>query len=155
MALIPAIVRATSRPVIAAGAIADGASMHAAFSLGALAVQIGTPFIASHESLAGSAWKKAVQEAADTDIILTNAFSGRWARGVRNKLIDKVKNSKLRIPSYPVQNSLTTPIRVKAQQQNNTDYIAMWRGQSPVKIEAKSSAEIFLNLVKQAEEFAL
>ena len=154
IALIPAIVQATTKPVIAAGAIADGASIHAAFNLGAKAVQIGTPFTTSHESLATLAWKKALQSAADTEIILTNTISGRWARGVRNKLMDKVQNSGLSIPAYPVQNILTTPIRAAAYKQDNPDYLVMWRGQSPVPLEQKSSAEIFNKLIRQAEEFA-
>ena len=142
----------TDKPLIAAGAIADGKSVHNAFNLGADAVQVGSIFIASHESLANENWKKAVQEATDDDIVLTKAYSGRWARGVKNKLIESVENSALDIPTYPYQNALTAPIRVQAKQQNNIDYIAMWRGQSSVKIQSKSAAEIFLDLVSQAEK---
>lgn len=151
-ALLQAIIAVTDKPMIAAGAIADAASVHEAFNLRAHAVQTGSIFIASNESMATENWKKAVQNAIDTDIVLTNTYSGRWARGVKNKLIEKVRNSGLKIPLYPYQNALTTPIRMQAKQQNNIDYIAMWRGQSPVKIQAKGSAEIFLDLIKQTEE---
>ena len=151
MTLIPSIAAITDKPVIASGGICDGKSILAAFTLGASAVQMGTVFVASHESLATSVWKKRLIEAGEGNIILTNAFSGRFARGIRNKLSEQVKTSGLAIPGYPIQNSLTTPIRAQAQKTGNTDYIVMLRGQSQIKIEEKGSAEIFLDLVRQTE----
>jgi len=151
MTLIPSIAAITDKPVIASGGICDGKSISAAFTLGASAVQMGTAFVASHESLATSVWKKRLIGAGEEDIILTNSFSGRFARGIRNKLSEQVTTSGLAVPGYPIQNSLTTPIRAQAQKTGNTNYIVMLRGQSQAKIEEKGSAEIFLELVRQTE----
>jgi nitronate monooxygenase len=152
MTLIPSIAAVTDKPVIASGGICDGKSISAAFTLGASAVQMGTVFLASHESLATPSWKQQLISAREEDIILTNAFTGRWARGLRNKLSEQVKASGLAIPLYPIQGTLTGPIRMQAQKNNNTGYMVMLRGQSQVKIEEKGSAEIFLDLVRQTEK---
>lgn len=150
--LVKTIAAITVKPVIAAGAIADGKDIRAVFGAGAVAVQCGTIFIASDESLATGPWKKAVQDAEGDEIVLTNAVTGRWARGIKNKLISDVENSGLAMPDYAIQNALTGPIRVQAKLQNNLDYIAMWRGQSSARIQAKSTAGIFSDLVRQAQE---
>jgi nitronate monooxygenase len=153
MALIQSIKSVTGKPVIASGGIIDHRGVAAAFALGASAVQMGTIFLASPESLATAEWKQRIKNANEDDIILTNAFSGRWARGIKNKLSEQVIASGFKIPPYPLQNSLTGPIRMQAKQIGNMDYVVMLRGQSPVKIEEKSSSEIVLDLVRQTEEF--
>jgi len=56
-------------------------------------VQIGSAFIASKESLAIPSYKTAVRNAAETDSELTQSFSGRWARGIKNKFMTEVENS--------------------------------------------------------------
>ena len=71
LALVPQVVDAVSIPVIAAGGIADGRQMLAAFALGAEAVQMGTRFAATVESSAHERYKQAVIEAKDRDTILT------------------------------------------------------------------------------------
>jgi nitronate monooxygenase len=151
MTLIPSIAAITNKPVIASGGICDGKSILAAITLGACAMQMGTVFLASPESLATPAWKKRLINAGEEEIILTNSFSGRFARGIRNKLSEQVKTSGLAIPRYPIQNSLTAPIRAQAQKTNNTEFIVMLRGQSQIRIEEKGSAEILLDLVRQTE----
>lgn len=88
MVLVPQVVDAVKIPVIAAGGIADGRGILAAFSLGAEGVQIGTRFAVSKESCAHENYKKKVLESIDTDTIiimrkvmptraLKNAFSLR------------------------------------------------------------------------------
>lgn len=152
MVLIPAIAAATSKPVIGSGGITDGKSIAAAFMLGASAIQTGTIFLASPESLASEAWKKLVINAPEENIILTNAFSGRWARGLKNKLSEQIENSGRQIPAYPVQNSITASIRAQAQKLGNTDYIVMLRGQTTTPIEEEPAAKIFQKMVQQTEE---
>jgi enoyl-[acyl-carrier protein] reductase II len=70
MVLVPQVVSAVKVPVIAAGGIADGRGMLAAFSLGAEGVQIGTRFAISKESCAHENYKRKVIEASDTDTII-------------------------------------------------------------------------------------
>jgi len=71
LALVPQVVNAVSIPVVAAGGIADGRQMFAAFALGAEAVQMGTRFAATLESSAHDRYKQAVIDAKDGDTILT------------------------------------------------------------------------------------
>lgn len=71
LSLIPQVVDAVSIPVIAAGGIADGRTMLAAFALGAEAVQVGTRFAATVESSAHDLYKQKIVEAKDGDTVLT------------------------------------------------------------------------------------
>ncbi len=71
LALVPQIVDAVKIPVIAAGGIADGRGMTAAFALGAEGVQIGTRFAATIESSAHELYKQKIVEANDGDTVLT------------------------------------------------------------------------------------
>jgi nitronate monooxygenase len=139
------------KPVIAAGGIADGKAINAMLALGAAAVQIGTAFIASPESKAIEGYKEQLLTSTDTSSELTRTFSGRWARGIRNEFMKAVDISGLTIPTYPIQNSLTTKLRAAAQKLNNKDFTNLWAGQSSYKAEAKSTREIFLRLVREME----
>src|SRR5688500_2841864 len=85
-ALLPQIVDATNLPVIAAGGIADGRGIAAAFTLGAAAVQIGTPYLLSPESLVGGVHRTALHEAEAEHSAFTNLFSGGLARGLPTRL---------------------------------------------------------------------
>ena len=85
MALVPQVVDAVSIPVIAAGGIADGRGIAAAFMLGAKAVQMGTIFVASKESIASDAYKNKVVKAKDIDTKVTGRSTGHPVRCIRNK----------------------------------------------------------------------
>ena len=154
MLLVPQLANKIRKPILAAGGINNGPTIKTAFMLGAKGVQIGTAFIASDESAAMSAYKEALQNAKDIDIVLTKAFSGRWARGIKNKFMTAIEKSGIQIPEFPIQGSLTLPIRIKAQQQNNKEFTTLWAGQSAATSEMKPAADIFIKLVKEAEELA-
>jgi enoyl-[acyl-carrier protein] reductase II len=85
MVLLPLITSQVDLPVIAAGGIADGASMAAAFALGAEGVQMGTRMLASAESMAHENLKQAVIAAAETDTLLMDHHRGRPLRVLRTK----------------------------------------------------------------------
>lgn len=84
MVLLPLVASQIDLPIIAAGGIADGASMAAAFALGAEGVQMGTRFLASAESGVHANLKRAVVAAAETDAIMINRRQGRPLRVLRN-----------------------------------------------------------------------
>ncbi len=86
MVLVPQVVDAVEIPVIAAGGIADGRGMVAAFALGAEGVQIGTRFICSKECKIHEDYKKIVLKAKDRDTIVTGRSTGHPVRVVKNKL---------------------------------------------------------------------
>ena len=90
VSLIPLVVNAIHIPVLAAGGISDSRAMKAALLLGASGVQVGSLFITADESLAAEAYKNAVINSTDADTIITRAFSGRWARGIKNAFMEAV-----------------------------------------------------------------
>jgi len=86
MALVPQVVDAVDIPVIAAGGIADGRGVAAAFMLGAVGVQIGTRFLTATECVIHENYKKAVLKAKDIDTVVTGTITGHPVRSLRNKL---------------------------------------------------------------------
>src|ERR1700751_5816093 len=105
MALVPQIVDAVGVPVIAAGGIADGRGIAAAFALGASGVQIGTAFLGCPETVVPEIHREALHDAADEDTRLTRVFTGRPARALRNRLIDEMGEAEAL--EFPAQASLT------------------------------------------------
>ena len=86
MALVPQVVDAVSIPVIAAGGIADGRGIAAAFMLGAEAVQMGTKFVVAKESIVHDNYKQRVIKAKDIDSAVTGRSHGHPVRCLRNQM---------------------------------------------------------------------
>ena len=91
MVLLPQIAGNVTVPVIAAGGIADGASMAAAFALGAEGVQMGTRMLASSESVVHRNLKQAVVQAAETDTVLINRHNGQSFRVLRTRTAESIE----------------------------------------------------------------
>lgn len=85
MTLVPQIVDAVQIPVIAAGGIADGRGLAAAFMLGASGVQMGTHFVVVEESIAHDNYKDFIIKAKDIDTRVTGRSTGHPVRTIRNK----------------------------------------------------------------------
>ena len=85
MALVPQVVDAVSIPVIAAGGIADGRGVAAAFMLGAKGVQMGTHFVVTKESIVHDSYKKCIIKAKDIDSRVTGRSTGHPVRTLRNQ----------------------------------------------------------------------
>lgn len=86
MALLPQVTNAVNIPVIAAGGIADGRGVAAAYCLGASGVQMGTVFLATEECPVSENYKNAIIEAVDTSTTLTGTKFGAPVRGIKNEL---------------------------------------------------------------------
>lgn len=86
MCLVPQIVDAVKIPVIAAGGIADGRGMAAAFMLGAKGVQMGTHFIVTDECQVHEAYKERILKAKDIDSRVTGRSTGHPVRALRNDM---------------------------------------------------------------------
>jgi enoyl-[acyl-carrier protein] reductase II len=93
MTLVPQVVDAVSIPVIAAGGIADGRGVAAAFALGASGVQMGTKFLVAAECIVHDNYKKAIIKAKDIDTVITTTPTGHSVRGLRNKLTSSFGSS--------------------------------------------------------------
>lgn len=126
--LLPSVVKAVGIPVIAAGGIANKEHLDHQLLRGAVAVQIGTALLATEESGAHPSYKQAVIEATENNTMITKAFSGKAARGIRNSFIDMMENAP--IAPYPYQNDLTKKIRSEAARLEKPEYMSLWAGES-------------------------
>jgi len=133
-------------PVIAAGGIMDAKGIVSALALGAEAVQMGTAFLNCHESGINSSYKDALLSAMQDNTILTRVFSGKMARGLKNKFIERMQHYQDDILDYPIQNALTRSMRKEAEKQGNVDFMSMWAGQSVYLSKACSAAELIKKL---------
>ncbi len=113
LALVPQVVDSVSVPVVASGGIMDGRGLAAALVLGAAGAQMGTAFLTCPESGAHPDHKEAVLGAGEEDTAVTRAFSGKPARGLRNRFMDEVERRAEEIPPYPIQNANTRDIRAR------------------------------------------
>ena len=126
MALLPQVVDAVCVPVIAAGGIADGRQVAAAFMLGASAVQMGTAFLRCEEANVKDAHRAALREASDAATIVTEMLTGRPARYIRNALADDLIASGLPPIAFPAQMSVTSPL----QDTGDRELTLLFAGQS-------------------------
>jgi enoyl-[acyl-carrier protein] reductase II len=85
MALTVQVARAVAIPVIAAGGVADGRGMLAAFALGAEGVQLGTRFVCAKECNAHDNFKKKIIDANDRSTVVTGRRLGHPVRCIKNK----------------------------------------------------------------------
>jgi nitronate monooxygenase len=112
-ALVPQVVDAVKVPVVAAGGIADGRGIAAAFALGAAGVQIGSAYLRCPESKVIAPARAALAQAHDDSTVITNVMTGRPARGVANRVMREARFRPLRrlfpIPRPPWRRSSWLP----------------------------------------------
>ncbi|MDZ5722925.1 nitronate monooxygenase, partial [Bacillus sp. SXabc123] len=130
MSLIPQAADAVSVPVIAAGGIADRRGVQAAHCLGAQGVQVGTPFLMCEECEVSEAYSRELKKARGTDTRLTSLFSGKPARGIVNQWMKEQQTEEANALPYPLQNTLTKPMRKHAASEKDSGYMSLWAGQS-------------------------
>ncbi len=93
MVLLPLIRERVDVPIIAAGGICDGASMAAAFALGAEGVQMGTRMVSAAESPVHDGWKQGIVAAAETDTVLIKPSGGPALRAIRTELSERLEKN--------------------------------------------------------------
>jgi nitronate monooxygenase len=129
-ALLPQVVDAVRVPVIAAGGIADGRGIAAAFALGAAGVQIGTAYLFTAEATITALHRAALSAAQDDGTALTNLFTGRPARGLLNRVMREVGPMSALAPAFPTAGTALAPLKAKAEAAGCSDFSAMWSGQA-------------------------
>lgn len=152
MALIPQIADAVSVPVIAAGGIADGRGIAAAFALGASGVQIGTAFLSSSESGVNPIYREALLRGGEMGTALTRAISGRMARGLRNRYVREMQAHEDESLDFPMQYSMTVPIAAASMKKGSDEMLAMWAGQAVALNRPMPAAELVEKLVEEARD---
>jgi len=130
MALVPQVVDAVKVPVIAAGGIADGRGIAAAFALGAAGVQIGTAYLRCPESKVSALAKVALGQAMDDATVITNVMTGRPARGVANRAMREVGPISPDAPAFPHAATSFGPLKAAAEKAGKVDFTNLWAGQA-------------------------
>jgi nitronate monooxygenase len=151
LALIPQVVDVVKAPVIAAGGMADGRGIAAAFKLGASAAQIGTAFLACEESNAAPPHRDKLLSADARRTTLTRAFTGRLARSVHNGFIDAMREREAAFAPYPVHAWLTSKLRAAALAAGRTDLVSLWSGQAAPLLKHRRARELFASLVREVD----
>jgi nitronate monooxygenase len=141
------LVRGCSIPVVAAGAIMDGADIAKALRSGAVAAQLGTAFLCCEESGATPAHQEYLLKHHDRGSVFTTGFSGRPARGINNEFIRLMK-SKTVLP-FPIQNTLTASLRQLGGKINNGEYQSLWAGQDYSRTRQLSARSLMLVLKEE------
>lgn len=128
-------------PRVASGGIASAAAVRAVLALGASAAQVGTAFLRAPEAGTNAAYRERLASNAPTG--LTRAFSGRLARGIRNRFMDEHPDAPI---AYPELHHATTPLRAAARAAGDADGFNLWAGEAHALAEALPAAEIVRRL---------
>ena len=129
-ALVPQVVDAVHVPVIAAGGIADGRGIAAAFALGAAGVQIGTAYLRCPESKVSATARMALAQGRDDSTVITNVMTGRPARGLINRAMREIGPVSATAPQFPHAATALAPLRAAAEKQGSLDFSNLWAGQA-------------------------
>ena len=126
LALLQSIRPATALPLVAAGGIMSGSGLAAALAAGARAGAMGTAFLRCPEAGTSPVHRSALAQGRPT--ALTRAFTGRLARGIRNRFLDE--HSASAPAAYPQVHHLTAPLRAHGRAVGDVDLVNLWAGQA-------------------------
>lgn len=152
MALVPQVVDAVKIPVVAAGGIADGRGVAAAFMLGANGIQVGTRFLVSNECTVHENYKKKILSAKDTDTAVTARGTGHPVRVLRNKLVRQFKELEKNNASLEELEDAGKGALRKAVIEGDVDFGSVMAGQiAGLVSKEQSSKEIIEELFSEAD----
>lgn len=152
MALVPQVVDAVSIPVVAAGGIADGRGLAAAFMLGAEAVQIGTRFVTARESIAHENYKNKIIGAKDIDSEVTGMSHGHPVRQIRNRMTREYLRLEKEGAPFEELEQLTLGALRRAVEDGDVVNGTLMAGQIAGLVkEQRSCREIILEIMEQGE----
>ena len=131
-------------PIVAAGGIMNGAHIQNALAKGAQAAQMGTAFLCCDESGTTPSYRHYLLHKQDRPTTLTKAFSGRLARGLENTFTLTMQDQTT-LP-FPIQNTLTGPLRHWAVAQNNAEYQSLWAGTAYAQVRSMTTKDLMQQL---------
>ena len=147
LALIQLVRRNTALPIVAAGGLATGHAVAAALTAGASAASLGTAFLRCPEAATSKVHRAALAGNAATE--LTRAFTGRMARGIRNRLLDEL--SDIAPSAYPEIHYLTAPLRQAGRDAGDPSVVNLWAGQAYQLAEDAPAASVVAKLVQELQ----
>ncbi|AFM18536.1 2-nitropropane dioxygenase-like enzyme [Mycolicibacterium chubuense NBB4] len=142
--LLDSITSGLDLPVVAAGGLMTAADVRRVRQKGAVAAQLGTAFLLSDEAGSSAVHRSALQDPQFTETIVTKAFSGRYARGLRNRFVDEHDDA---APlAYPQVHYLTSPLRAASVRAGDPHGVNIWAGTGFRRAEAAPAATIISKL---------
>ena len=138
-------------PVIAAGGIADGRGVAAAFALGARAAQIGTAYLLTPQATTTALHRAALREASDNATRLTNLFTGRPARGLVNRFMREHGPMNDAAPAFPLASGAVAPLRAYWENCGSGDYSPLWAGQAAALAREEDAGALTERLWREAK----
>ncbi len=142
--LTAAIAARTALPLIAAGGLAGPAEVARALDAGADAVMVGTALLLSDEAATAPVHRAALADPARGETVITRAFTGRPARGLRNGFIER--HERAAPLGYPAIHHLTAPLRRAAAAQGDPERLHLWAGTGFRAARAQPAGEILRRL---------
>lgn len=139
-------------PVVAAGGIVDAADVVRALGAGASAVQIGTAYLATPESMISAPYRALLGTEAAADGVFTNLFSGREARGIRNRLMRDLGAISPVAPAFPYASAALAPLRKAAETDGRGDYSPLWAGQGAARVRSMGAEQLTRELAQAGME---
>lgn len=140
-------------PVIAAGGIANGRGIAAAFKLGADAVQIGTAFLATEESNAPAIHREMLFSDAAKTTTLSRAFTGRLGRGIANRVTQETLHHEKNFLPFPLQSHFISQLRKAAIEKDRWDLVYLWSGQVAPVLKHRKASELMQSLIKETSGY--
>jgi nitronate monooxygenase len=144
LSLLQLVRSRTSLPLVAAGGIGTGAAVAAVLAAEAAAAQIGTAFLRCPEAGTSPVQRAAVS--ADTPTATTRAFTGRLARGIRNRFMDGHDGP----VAYPEVHYLTAPLRAAGRSSGDPELVNLWAGQTHELSRELPAAALVAELARDA-----
>jgi nitronate monooxygenase len=145
--LAQVVARRVKAPVIAAGGIVDGRGIRAVLELGAQAAQIGTAFLACEESGTTDLHRQALFSARARETTLTRVFTGRLARGLRNRWSEELSPRAAELPPFPVTGWFAAQLRPAALAAGRTDLVTLWSGQAAPNLRHRNATALMHSLL--------
>ena len=145
LAALQLIGERTDAPMIATGGISTGRGIAAVLACGARGAALGTAFLDCPEAGTSPVHRAALRGSAETS--LTRAFTGRTARGIRNKFMQDYSDAP---PAYPEVHHITAPIRQVARQSGREELVNLWAGEGYQLARAEPAADVVRRLAGQA-----
>jgi nitronate monooxygenase len=153
LVLVPQVVDAVRVPVLAAGGIMDGRGVVAALALGAAGVLMGTRFVATRESTAPEMWKKSLVGASSDRTTVTDAFTGLYARALRNTFSEDYAASGAPVLPPLLQANAAGDVYAASASRNDPGYFPMWSGQGVGLIrDLPAAGDVVRSIVREARQ---
>jgi nitronate monooxygenase len=111
---------------------------------------VGTAYLYCIESRISALYRRALSLAHDDETRITNVFTGRPGRALRNRLIDELGPMLVPIPAFPLATNSLSPLRSHAERAGLTDFSPLWAGQAAGLPGQRSARELTLLLARAA-----